>query len=675
MSALKPKTRFKIALAGNSNVGKSVIFNEITGGRALVGNWPGVTVEKKVGRVRWGDAELEVVDLPGIYSLTPYTIDEMIARRFIVEEKPDAIINIVNATNLDRNLYLTILLLEMEARLVIALNMMDLAESEGIEIDVKELARGLGVPVIPTVAIRGEGIRNLLNEVVRIARLKPETKFRINYGKEVEEALRTLIKSIEIDVDLKAYSSRWLAIKLLENDENVIATLRELGKGPLIDKARELREALRKKLGMDVEDYMIERRYEFVSQLVSKLVKRPPKKLTFTDLMDSVLTSKLYGIPILLSVIYIMFQFAFNVATPFMDMIDWLFGTLLYEAVYASALPEVVKSFAADGIVTGVGSIMIFLPNIALLFLAIAVLEDVGYMARAAYIMDKIMHKLKLTGRSIIPMAVGFGCNVPAIMATRPIEDETDRKVTALIVPLMSCMARLPVYLVVGGALFAAYLGTVVMSMYIMGVLLAFLMAAFFRIKAPSKGFIMELPPYLAPTLKSVGMKTWERTKKFLIRAGTVIVLAMCFVWALSVTGPSGWIGVEALENPTLLEESWIGVLGHSLEAIFQPLGWDWRAVSALLFGFVAKEIVVGSMAILYGAAEEELPKILSSAFTPVQAYAYMAFVLIYVPCLATLAAIRGELGTKYMLIALAYELLLAYIIALAITVFGGAMA
>lgn len=677
MSSVKELKKFKIALAGNANVGKSVIFNELTGGKALVANWPGVTVEKKIGKIRLDEVEIELIDLPGIYSLTPYTVDEIIARKFIVEEKPDAIINIVSAINLDRNLYLTILLLEMGAKLVIALNMMDLAEENGIKINVEALSKELQTPIIPTIAIKRKGLDKLLQETVKIAKLKKTPKFRINYGKPVEAALEELARIISSDPALRNYESRWLAIKLLEEDEHILSILNNLGKSSLLKRAEKLREKLEKQLGASVEDYMIQKRYEFISNLILKYVARAPRHITFTDLIDSVLTSRLYGILILVSVIYMMFEFAFNVATPFMDMIDWLFSSLLYDLIYASSLPVVIKSLLADGIVSGVGTILTFVPNIALLFLAIAVLEDIGYLSRAAYVVDKLMNFLKLTGKSIIPMAIGFGCNVPAVMATRTIEDETDRKVTAMIVPLMSCMARLPVYLVVGGAIFAAYLGSIVLSMYVMGVLLAFLMAAVFRklfFKTPSSGFIMELPPYLLPIPKNVLAKTWDRTEKFLIRAGTVILIGVILVWVLSVTGPSGWIGVDALHDASLLEQSWIGVLGHILEPLFSPLGWDWRAIAALVFGFVAKEIVVATMGVLYSAGEENLPQVLARFFTPVQAYAYMAFVLIYVPCLITLSAIKSELGTKYALITLAYELILAYLVSLIITVIGSTM-
>ena len=677
MSSVKELKRLKIALAGNANVGKSVIFNELTGGKALVANWPGVTVEKKVGKIRLDNAEIEIVDLPGIYSLTPYTVDEMIARRFIVEEKPEAIINIVSAINLDRNLYLTILLLEMGAKLVIALNMMDLAEENGVKINVKGLSKELQTPIIPTIAIKRKGLDKLLQETLKIAKLRKVSKFKINYGKIVEKALEELTRIIASDPDLRIYESRWLAIKLLEEDEHVLDILRNLGKSVLLERAEKLRRELEEKLGASVEDYMIQKRYEFISSLVSKYVVRTPRHITFTDLIDSILTSRLYGILILVSVIYIMFEFAFDVATPFMDMIDWFFSSFLYDLIYTSSLPVVVKSLLADGVVSGVGTILTFVPNIALLFLAIAVLEDVGYLSRAAYVVDKLMNFLKLTGKSIIPMAIGFGCNVPAVMATRTIEDETDRKVTAMIVPLMSCMARLPVYLVVGGAVFAAYLGSIVLSMYIMGVLLAFLMAAIFRkllFRAPSSGFIMELPPYLLPIPKNVLAKTWDRTEKFLVRAGTVILLGVVLVWVLSVTGPSGWIGVDSLHNASLLEQSWIGVLGHVLEPLFSPLGWDWRAIAALVFGFVAKEIVVATMGVLYSAGEESLPHVLARFFTPVQAYAYMAFILIYVPCLITLSAIKSELGAKYALLTLAYELILAYLVSLLITIVGSIM-
>ena len=642
-----------------------------------IGNWPGVTVEKKVGIVRLGKAELEIVDLPGIYGLTAYSVDEVIARNFIVNERPEVVINIVNASNLERNLYLTVSLLEMGANIIVALNMIDLAEGQGYKVDSELLSKLLNVPVVPMVAVKGIGIEELKKVLLESLKSKRKNVNIIDYGKPVERAIENLKLILDRDRRLaKQYNVRWLAIKLLEDDEEVKRKVIEstVGKEAL-KYVEKVKSELKTVLGEDVEDYIVEKRYEFVHS-IAKAVLKPikVKALTVTDIVDFVVTHKVFGIPIMLTVLYVAFKFAFDVATPLVDLIDWLFNNLLYTFIANSTLPSVIKSFIADGIVTGIGSILVFLPNIIFLFLFLALLEDIGYMARAAFVVDKIMLKLGLTGKSIIPMIIGFGCNVPAIMAARTIEDENDRKVTALVSPLISCSARLPVYLLFAGVFFSAYQGSIVLSMYVLGVVLAIFMALTFRklmFKGLSSGFIMELPPYMLPMAKSVAFKTWERTKKFLFKAGTIIFLGVMLTWIMCVTGPSGYLGVEALESPKLIEESWIGILGHTLEPLFKPMGWDWKAIAALFFGFIAKEIVVGSMAILYATGEEGLSAILSQSFTPLTAYAYMAFVLIYVPCLATIAAIRGELGWKYAILTIVYELLLAYIVSLLIVSIG----
>ncbi|MHA1860489.1 MAG: ferrous iron transport protein B [Candidatus Asgardarchaeia archaeon] len=667
-----------IALAGNPNVGKSVIFNELTGGRAWVGNWPGTTVEKKVGKTKIGDYEVEVLDLPGIYSLTAYSLDELVARNGIVEEKPDVVIDIVNATNFERSLYLTISLLEMGAKIVVALNMVDLAESQGYGIDVEKLSKLLGVPVIPTIAIKGYGLDKLKEAVMDSLRIERNLEDVVDYGNLVEDEIRNIEKLIKKDRDLSSkYLPRWLAIKLLEKDDDVEEKVKN---SPLAEeimkKTKESREIIEKQLQKDTEEYIAEKRYEKALEIVRECLRTfKERPLTLTDMVDFVTTHKFFGIPIMLTMLYLAFKFAFDLAAPLCDLIDWFFGTFLYDSIMDSTLPPIIKSFLGDGIIAGIGSVLVFLPNIAFLFLFLSFLEDVGYMARAAFVVDKVMHKLGLTGKSIIPMILGFGCNVPAIMATRAIEDENDRKVTALVNPLMSCSARLPVYLIFASAFFASYKGTIVLSMYVLGLLLAIAMALFFRkilFRGPSVGFVMELPPYMVPVAKNMLIKTWERSKKFLFKAGTIILLAVILIWILSITGPSGYIGIETLEDPYLLEKSWIGVLGHFFEKIFSPMGWDWRASAALFFGFVAKEVVVAAMAMLYGAdGEEALPSILAGVFTPLTAYAYMAFVLIYVPCLATLASIRSEFGMKYASFTLIYEILLAYFVALGIVYVG----
>ena len=661
---------------GNPNVGKSVIFNELTGGKAWVGNWPGVTVEKKVGFLRVSEYEFEITDLPGIYSLTAYSIDEVIARNFIVEEKPDVVVNIVNAASIERNLYLTISLLEMEANVVVALNMMDIAESVGLKINIKMLSKNLcNIPVIPMVAIRKVGFKELINAMINVSKTKPKCEKVVIYDSIVEKQINYVEEKLKkIEEIAKKYPLRWIAIKLLENDKEIIDKVRRFSE-ELIVEVEEIRKKLSEKLGVDLEEYFVEKRYEKVAEIVrAAIVKVKEAGLTFSDIIDYTVTHKYLGIPIMITVLYMLFKFAFDVATPFVDLIDILFNNILYNTVISSGLPKLVTSFLADGVISGLGSILVFLPNIALLFLALALLEDVGYMSRVAFITDKILHKVGLSGKSIIPMVIGFGCNVPAIIATRVIEDENDRKTTALILPLMSCSARLPVYLVFAGTFFGAYAGTAVLSMYLLGLVLAVVIATFLRkfiFRGPSTGFIMEMPPYLIPQMRTVILKMWERTKKFLFKAGTVIFLGVITVWGLSVTGPSGIIGVEALENPELFSKSWVGIVGHALSSIFTPMGWDWRATASLIFGLIAKELVVGVMAVLYGVSEENLSQAISAAFTPVSAYAYMAFTLIYVPCLATIAAIRGELGAKYALMALAYELTLAYIVALTIVFLG----
>ncbi len=667
----------KVALAGNPNVGKSAIFNELTHGRAWVGNWPGVTVEKKVGRAKINGLDLEVVDLPGIYGLTAYTVDELIARNYIVEEKPDVVVDIVNASNLERNLYLTLSLLEMGINLVVDLNMIDIAESQGYRVDSSKLSRLLGVPVVATVATKRLGIDGLRKAIAEALKRRGEARRIVDYGPKVEEAVARLQSLIESRPELRSlYNPRWAAIKLLEGDQNVEERMRSYASGvEVISLAGELRAMLEEELGVDLESWMVERRYEAASRIAQAcLVQVKPRALTFTDLVDTVVTHKVLGIPLALTTFYMIFQFAFSVSAPLSTLIDWLFGGLLYDAVKGSALPELVKSLIADGLITGIGSILVFLPPIAFLFLAVSALEDVGYMARAAFVVDRVMYRFKLSGRSMIPLILGLGCNVPAIMAARPIEDENDRKATVLVAPCISCSARLPVYVVLAGAFFAGYVGSVILSMYVLGVAVALLLALVFRktlFRGPSTGFIMELPPYMVPSTSNVAIKTWERTKRFLYKAGTVILLGAMAVWLLSVTGPSGYLGPSALEDPMLLESSWMGILGHALEAVFKPMGWDWRAAAALLFGFVAKEVVVGAMAIMYGVSEEGLSAALRSSFTPLTSLAYMTFVLLYVPCLATVAAIKGELGWRYAALAIAYELALAYVAALSVIGLG----
>ncbi|WP_460125997.1 ferrous iron transport protein B [Stetteria hydrogenophila] len=657
--------RIRVALIGNPNVGKTVIFNTLTGSRQHVGNWPGVTVERKEGRFTYRDALVEVVDLPGTYSLTPYSLEEKIARDYIVEEKPDVVVDIVDASNLERNLYLTVDLLEAGANVVIALNMMDEAEARGIEIDVERLSKLLGVPVVPMVAIRGVGFEELKRAVYEAASRGREGPAKlVDYGR-AERLIAALEEEIARCPQLARYPRRWLAVKLLEGDEDVEEKVRKAGCEGVARRAEELRGELE-----DPETYFADKRYEFVRSIVEAVVTVRGRPLTYTEMLDKVVTHRVFGIPIFITIMWAVFEFAFRVSAPFSDLIqaffDWLGGV-----VAGSVSNPYLASFLADGVIAGLGSVLAFVPPIFFLFLALSLLEDSGYLTRAAFVMDKIMYKAGLSGHSVIPLLIGFGCNVPAVMATRTIRDWRDRLITILVNPLMSCSARFTVYALFAGAFFPGMEGVVILSMYLLGIALAALVAFLLRrllFGGEPSPLILEMPPYRMPTLRIAAMHMWERGEKFLRKAGTIILLVVVLVWLLS-TLPGG--------PGAPLEETYVARLGHALEPLFKPMGWNWKAAVALFFGFLAKEAVVGTLGELYGieGATEESPSLqaaLHADFTPLTAYAYMAFVLIYVPCVATLAAIKQETGSwKWPLFTLAYLITLAYIVALAIVSLG----
>lgn len=661
--------KIRIALAGNPNVGKTVIFNGLTGARQHVANWPGVTVEKKEGRYTYDGVEVEVVDLPGTYSLSPYSIDEKIARDYVVEERPDVVVDIVDASNLERNLYLTAQLLETGANVVVALNIMDEAEAKGMRIDAARLSDILGVPVVPMVAVKGVGFKELKDAIYEEA-MKPGKRRRatVGYGK-AEEFIASLEKEIEGCPELERYERRWLAIKLLENDSEVIQKVRGYGCSELVRKAEDTRNIFEKELG-DPETYFADKRYEFIGSILGSVLTKVGKGWTFSDMLDKVLVHRVFGIPIFLSLMWAAFQFTFSVSAPFSDAID-LFFSWLGEVASGSIMDPALRSLVVDGIIGGLGSVIVFIPPIFFLFFALSLMEDSGYLARAAFVMDKAMYKVGLAGKSFVPMLIGFGCNVPAIMATRSIEDQKDRLLTILVNPLMSCSARLPVYVLFAGAFFAGIEGSVIFSMYLLGIALAVIIALLLRkiiFKGAPSPLILEMPPYRTPTLKSTAIHMWERGSMFLKKAGTIIFLGVLVIWFLS-TYPGG--------PGSDIETSYVATLGHWLQPIFAPMGWDWRAAVALFFGFIAKEIVVGAYGTFYGiegATEESesLRAALQGAFTPLSAYAFMAFVLIYMPCVATLGVIKQETGSwKWTLFAVVYELLLAYVVSLAIIGLG----
>ena len=628
-----------VALIGNPNVGKSATFNALTGGNARVANWPGVTVEKKEGSFTFGDTKVNVVDLPGAYSLSPYSIDERIARDFILNEKPDIVVCIVDSTNLSRNLYLFLSLKELGARTILALNMVDLIEGK-YSIDEKLMEELLRTPVVKTIATRGEGIDELKRKIIDYAREEAEP-LSISYGDEVEQALERIINDLA-RVNLP-YNRRFIALKLLEGDPSIVDELRRIGQEELIEKAHLEASHLETILGSDIETYLIERRYGFIEGIVKRCVKRITtleERLTISDRIDRVVTNKYLGIPIFALAMLIAFKLSFAVGGFFAEYIDQFFGWLGDSlASYLKHFP-LLSSFVKDGLISGVGTVITFLPNIFFLFLFLSFLEDIGYMARAAFVMDRIMYAIGLPGRAFIPMLLGFGCNVPAVMATRVIPDNRERLITILINPFMSCSARLPIYVLFASAFFASHHPSlVIFSLYILGILVAIGSAKLFRQFIPSlrgkvSPLIMELPPYRMPTWKGVIIHSWMRSKLFIKKAGTIILLGVIFIWLLASL-PSG--------APYASSETLAGRLGHLIAPLLKPAGFGfWQAGVALLMGVIAKETVVGTLGTLFGSGEK-LTSILPNFFTPLSAYAFMIMSLLYIPCIATIGAIYRE--------------------------------
>ena len=676
--------KITIALAGNPNCGKTTIFNDLTGARQHVGNYPGVTVEKKEGNLKYKDYEIKVVDIPGIYSLTAYSIDEIIARNFIVEEKPDVVIDIVDTSNLERNLYLAVQFMELKVPLIIALNMADIAEKQGLKIDRKSFSKILGVPLVFTVATKSQGLNELLDEVIKMVetKAKPEEGV-IDYGKEVHLELDKLKNILAQDKELtKNYPSEWLSLKLLERDAEVTKRVREsLYSDKIMTQVEKSITQLKNIFGDSPEAIIADRRYGYISGACREAVKKnPEERQILSDKIDQVLVNRVLGLPIFLTLIWLLFNFTFKLSGPLMGFIEMGQGWL--GNLFGGLLPDgsAIQSLIVDGIIGGVGSVLIFVPIIFLLFLAMAFLEDTGYMARAVFIMDKLMHKIGLHGRSFIPMLLGFGCTLPAIMATRTIEDKNDRFVTMLVVPFISCGARLPVYALLIGAFFTERIsGNILFSLYILGMVVAIFMAKILRkylFKGEAAPFVMELPPYRIPTIKGLLMHMWERGVIYLKKAGTIIFVGVLIVWFLSnfpwtpnyskdydtliEQAQNNEEIVTQLENERAfekLEMSYAGKMGKAIAPIFKPLGFDdWKLSVGLIGGFVAKEIVVGTLGTLHSVGEvdeesESLRQRLQSQtrpdgskkFNPLVAYSIMIFVLLYIPCIAVIAAVKRE--------------------------------
>lgn len=683
--------QIKIALAGNPNVGKSTLFNQLTGMKQHVGNWPGKTVEKKEGKFNYKGNEIEVVDLPGNYSLTAYSIEEIVSRDYIVEGNPDVIVNVVDSANLERNLYLTVQMMELGANVVLALNMNKFAEEKGFKIDTAKLSELLGIPVVKFEAIDKTGREELLDAILESVNSPNIVIDRIEYGKELSEHIQQLKNSIDENISLPNTPSSWLAIKLLEDDKDIIKKVQEHGNSQQIfSMVKKIQRHLNDIFGDDVDAAITDARYGFIAGLIQESVKKPKiDKVTRSDLIDRIVTHKYLGIPIFLFIMWLTFQITFAIGEPLGEYLEDGFASL-GEIVAANLGDGFLTSFLVDGVIGGVGGVLVFVPIIFLLFLMLSMLEDSGYLARAAFVMDRFMHKVVgLHGKSFIPMLLGFGCSIPGIMATRTLESERDRFLTMLIVPFMSCGAKLPVYALLVAAFFSAYQGWVIFSLYVLGIIVAILVAAILKktlFKGMSAPFVMELPPYRLPTAKGALIHMWERGSLFLKRAGTIILALSIVIWLFS----SLPLGVEYAS-----QESITGQIGTAVSPIFEPLGFgEWQATVALIYGFIAKEVVVSTFGILYGVGEEasvdeaedelsaeesdeeEIPpeedrgfiSAMQELFTPLSAFAYMVFVLLYIPCLATVAVIKRETNSwKWPAFAVAYTFVVAYVVSLVV--------
>ena len=712
-----------VALVGNPNCGKTTIFNFITGAAEHVGNYGGVTVDAKKGKTKKFGYTFEITDLPGTYSLSAYTPEEVYVRNHLFYELPDVVINVVDGSNLERNLYLTTQIIDMNIPTVIALNMYDEMQQRGDKIDYQSLSRLLGIPIVPTIGATGFGIDKLLQTVIEVYEEKnPDIRpIKINYGPEIEEAIEELKALIDTDFNshiTNIISPRFIAIKLLEKDPKIKDLVKIMPNGQqIIETTNRLIKHLETILKEDTEVLIADARYGFIAGALKETYQEGNiDKFKTTKVIDSVLTHKYFGFPIFLVILWIMFEATFRIGGYFAGWIQWLvdgFGFLVDKYMTDGMLKDLI----IQGIVGGVGSVLVFLPNILILFLFISFLEDTGYMARVAFIMDKLMHRIGLHGKSFIPMLMGFGCNVPAIMATRTLENKKDRLVTMLIIPFMSCSARLPVYILILGTFFPRDAGIIMLGIYILGVIVAILTAILLNktiFKKQQAPFVMELPPYRMPTTRVVVKHMWHKGKEYLNKMGGVILVASIIIWTLGyfprlknnpyqdkIQQTRQQYSRLIKENPqqaSMLEKqrdslvalyqveaeasrqynSYIARLGKAIEPFMRPLGFDWKATVAIIAGFSAKEIVVSTMSVLYQSMDNtQLQQKLKQAtypdgpnkgkpvFTIPVVIAFIIFVLLYVPCLATVTAIARESGSwKWALFSIAYSISVAWILA-----------
>lgn len=652
-----------IALAGNPNCGKTSLFNLLTKSRQHIGNWPGVTVEKKEGTLKFKGEIYKVIDLPGTYSLGAYSEDEIVARNYILKDKPDVVINVVDATNLERNLYLTTQLIEMGANVVIALNMIDQAESLNIEIDTNKLSKRLGVPIIKTSAFKNRGIEELIETSIHSK--KNEKLININYGEDIENEIKNLSYLLEAYKNKLEFPVNWTALKLLENDEYIKDKVKQLNSPSIFTKLEESNKTIEKNIGFEADMSIVDKRYSFISSITEDVIKKPSKKqVTTTEKIDKIVTNKYLGIPIFALIMYCLYELTFIIGAGIQEWFGDLIakaGVIVSDFIANMGAPELLVGFINDGLFGGVGAVLSFLPLIMVMYFLLGLLEDSGYMARAAYVMDRLMRGLGLHGKTFVSMIVSVGCNVPGIMSTRTLENKKDRMIAILINPFISCGARMPIYAVFVEAFFPTHQGLVLFSLYVLGIIVALISGKIFSktlFKGESSYFVMELPAYRMPSIKNVFLLMWEKAGAFFKKAGMIIFPMMIVLWALSVLP----LGVEPNS-----EHSILGMIGSFVAPLFVLAGYGtWQAGVSLITGILAKESVVATMGMVYAGVEEgeALINVIQQVFTPLSAVSFLVMTLLYTPCLAALGAIKRETNSmKWTIFSAVYTFVIALVL------------
>ena len=671
----------KFALAGNPNCGKTTMFNALTGANQYVGNWPGVTVEKKEGKVKGNKEDnITVVDLPGIYSLSPYTLEEVVSRDFLLNEDPDVIIDLVDATNIERNLYLTTQLIETGVPVVIALNMADLIEKRGLKIDTKRLSMVLGCPIIETSALKGTGLKELIAEAVKVAKQGEHQLPQSIFSEKIEKAIDTVVPALSETIT--ANKKRWYAVKVLENDEKVMnhIVLSSQNK-TTIDS---LRKELETELDDDMESIITDGRYTYIQKLISTTVEKPKEKLTMSDKIDKIVTNRFLGIPIFLAVMFVVYYISVTTIGTFVT--DWtndVFVVAIQDAVSgflgSVGASSLLTAVIVDGIIGGVGAVIGFAPQMAILFLFLSILEDCGYMVRIAFVMDRVFRYFGLSGKSFIPLLIGSGCGIPAIMASKTIEQDNDRRLTIMTATFIPCGAKLPVIALLGGVMAGKVAGWqaagfIAPAMYFVGIVAVLVAAIMLKKTKPFAGdpapFVMELPAYHLPTVGNVLRSMWERGWSFIKKAGTIILLSTIFIWFVTYFGFID--GTFTMLSEDQIDNSILAIIGNGISWLFAPLGWgNWQAAVASITGLVAKENIVGTLGILYGGSGSVYANIAAS-FTAISGFSFMVFNLLCAPCFAAMGAIKREMhNAKWTAFAIAYQCVFAYAIALVIFQLG----